>query len=122
MRHNDPQRERVSALRRSRVATHGLVLGAAAGSLGVAGALGLSAALHPGTSASTTTSSSQGIPGSAQGASGQTQGWVLQGSGDDDGELEGGLHWVPLSPSQQFGGGGTGGGAVTTPHAQTTGS
>ncbi len=122
MRHTDPQRERVSALRRSRVATHSLVLGAAAGSLGVAGALGFSAALHPGTSASTTTSSSQGLPGSAQGAGGQTQGWVLQGGGDDDGELEGGLHWVPLPPSQQLGGGGTGAGAVTTPHAQTTGS
>lgn len=114
MRHIDPQRERASALRRSRVATHGIVLGAAVASAGVAGGLGLPAVLHPG--ASGTLSSSQQVGSDQDDDSDQTPGWIL--GGDDDGDLEGGLPWTPPQPSQLFGGGA----ATSTPHAHSGGS
>jgi hypothetical protein len=113
MTHTDPRHERTAAVRRSRAASSGLVLGAALGSLGVAGVLGVSAAAHPPTSTAPDLSSQAGPTGS------QSSHGLLPG--DDDGELDDGLHWVPPPPSTQFGSGGSGG-AVSAPHAQTAGS
>ncbi len=113
MTHSDPRHERTAAVRRSRAASSGLVLGAALGSLGAAGVLGVSAAAHPPVSASPDLSAQAGPTGSQP-----SQGLVP----GDDGELDDGLHWVPPPPSTQFGSGGSGGSAVTVPHAQTAGS
>lgn len=113
MNKSDPSRERSSALRRSRVARQGLVLGAAAGSLGIAGALGLSAAVNQATPPSSgTTNTSQGNPG---GGSAPTQVRIYQG-GDDGGEHESddGGSWVPARPSPKFNTGGTSNGGTST--------
>jgi hypothetical protein len=140
MNQSDPDRERVSSLRRSRLARQGLTLGAVAGSLGIAGALGLSAVTQGapssyGTSSSTSSSTTSSTPPGQTGDD-QPRHYVLQG-GDDGGEEsddDGGRVWVPAPPSPQFQAGGqtssagqTAGGGQSTgggsaPHATSGGS
>lgn len=128
----DTERERSRALRRSRVARQGIVLGAVAGSLGIAGVLGLSAAANPGAPApsGTTTSTTQGNQGGSSNTPTPTQ--VRVYSGDDGGEHESddGGGWVPAQPSPKFNTGGNTGGSAASgghtpapkPHATTGGS
>lgn len=117
MTETDPDRERTSAVRRSRVARQGLVAGAVAGSLGIAGALGLSAAVGQGATSAASTTGAPSTSGTDQDGA-QSRGYVVQG--DDGGELDdgGGQVWVPTPPTGQFGGGAGGG----VPHAQSAGS
>ena len=112
MRNTDPTRERHSSLRRSRVARQGLVLGAVAGSLGIAGALGLSSVITKGVSAPSPSNSSTSSNQGNQGGTAPAQTWVLQG-GDDGGESDDGGHWVPVAPSHNFGSRPNGGGGNT---------
>lgn len=109
MNHIDPAQERGSSLRRSRVAQRGLVAGAVAGSLGIAGALGLSAAANPATH--TTTSGNTGAPAPKSNPNLGDDGKHRALLGDDAGggeQSDDGGGWVPSQPSPQFGGG-TGG-------------
>ena len=152
MNNIDPAQERVSSLRRSRIARRGLVLGAVAGSLGIAGALGLSAAVNPGApgtggAGSAGTSSGATAPnggtsgGGDDGGGNPAQKWTFVGGDDggehgEAGESDDGGQWVPVQPSQQFGGGAGsnangggggnnangGGGLVAPPHATSGGS
>lgn len=131
MSKTDPSRERSSALRRSRVARQGIVLSAVAGSLGIAGVLGLSAAVTQGAPPPSGTTTSQGNTGGGDNRAG-TPTQVHVNQGDDGGERESddGGTWVPARPSPNFNTGSNNSGGTAAsgqapapkPHATTSGS
>lgn len=115
MTHTDPVRERRSSLRRARLARQGLVAGAVAGSLGIAGVLGLSSAITQSAPTAQNPTAAQDNQNTAP-----SQRLLIQGDDDGGGEGsdDGGQLWVPVQPSQQFGGGSS----APAPHATSGGS